>query len=57
VIVLVKFLKHLRKKRPVMVEQEWFLNWDNVPVHTAAVAKKWLAARVIQVLLDPPPFP
>jgi hypothetical protein len=30
-------LKQLRLKRPEMVEQEWFLHWDNAPVHTAAV--------------------
>jgi hypothetical protein len=31
-IVLVKFLKHLRNKGPGMVEQEWFLYWDNAPI-------------------------
>ncbi len=28
IIVLGKFMKHLRIKRPEMVEQEWFLHWD-----------------------------
>jgi hypothetical protein len=25
-------LVHLKKKRPEMVQQEWFFQWDNVPV-------------------------
>jgi histone-lysine N-methyltransferase SETMAR len=57
IIVLGKFLKHLRNKRPGMVEQEWFLHWDNAPVHTAPVVKNWLAARSIQVLSHPPNLP
>jgi histone-lysine N-methyltransferase SETMAR len=56
IIVLGKFMKHLRIKRPAMVDQEWFLHWDNAPVHTAAVVKNWLAARAIQVLTHPPLF-
>ncbi len=54
IIVLGKFMKHLRIKRPEMVEQELFLHWDNTPVLTAEV-KNWLAARAIQVLQHPPP--
>ncbi len=57
IIILGKFRKHLRIKRPEMVKQEWFLHWDNVPVHTATVVKNWLAARVIQVLPHPPYSP
>jgi histone-lysine N-methyltransferase SETMAR len=57
IIVLGKFLKQLRLKRPEMVEQEWFLHWDNAPVHTAAVVQNWLAARAIQVLPHPPYSP
>ena len=34
-----QFMKILRKKRPVMVKQEWFFHWDNAPVHTAAVVR------------------
>ena len=55
--VLGKFLKQLRLKRPEMVEQEWFLHWDNAPVHTAAVVQNWLAARAIRVLPHPPYSP
>jgi hypothetical protein len=50
-------LKHLRNKRPGMVKQEWFLHWDNSPVHTTTIVKTWLAARAIQVLLHPPYLP
>jgi histone-lysine N-methyltransferase SETMAR len=57
IIVLGKFLKHLRNKRPGMFEQEWFLHWDNAPVHTAPVVKNCLAARSIQVLSHPPYLP
>ncbi len=35
-----KFLMHLKKKRPEMVQQEWFFHWDNAPGHTAASVKK-----------------
>jgi hypothetical protein len=31
IIILGKFMKHLRIKRPEMVKQEWFLHWDNAP--------------------------
>ncbi len=33
-----------------MVQQEWFMHWDNAPVHTAAIVKNWLATRAIQAL-------
>jgi hypothetical protein len=56
IIFLGKFMKHLRIKRPETVQQQWFLHWDNAPVHTAAVVKNWLAARAIQVLPHPPPI-
>jgi hypothetical protein len=52
-----KFLKNLKKKRPRMVQQEWFLHWDNVPVYTAAVVPYRLAARAIQVLPLPTYLP
>jgi hypothetical protein len=55
VAALGKFLKHLKKKRPQMVQQEWFLHWDNTPMHTAVVVKNWLATRTIQVLPQPNP--
>jgi hypothetical protein len=35
------FMKHLRKKRPEMVSQEWFFHWYKAPIHTAAIVKTW----------------
>jgi histone-lysine N-methyltransferase SETMAR len=51
------FLKVLRKKRPVMAEGEWFLHWDNAPVHTAATVTDWLAARHVKLIEHPPYSP
>jgi len=53
--VLGTFLKHFKKKRPVMATQEWFFHWDNAPVHTTAVVQDWFTAHAIQ-LLDHPPY-
>jgi histone-lysine N-methyltransferase SETMAR len=50
------FMKHFKKKRPEMASREWFIHWDNAPVHTAAVVQDWLAANKIQVL-EQPPYP
>jgi [histone H3]-lysine36 N-dimethyltransferase SETMAR len=54
---LVAFRKHLLRKRPLLVEQEWFLHWDNAPVHSAAVVQDWLAAHNIWRLNHPPYLP
>jgi histone-lysine N-methyltransferase SETMAR len=51
------FLKVLRKKRPVMAVGEWFLHWDNAPVHTAATITDWLAARRIKMIQHLPYLP
>jgi hypothetical protein len=53
-VVLGKFMVHLRKKRPEMTKGNWFFHWDNAPVHTAASVKNWLAAKGIQLLPHPP---
>jgi hypothetical protein len=42
--VLDIFMRHFKKKRPVMAEQPWFFHWDNAPVHTAAIVQDWLVA-------------
>jgi histone-lysine N-methyltransferase SETMAR len=55
--VLGLFMKQLKKKRPVMVAQQWWFHWDNVQVHTAAVVQEWLAAHNIQVIRHPPYSP
>jgi hypothetical protein len=51
VAALGKFLKHFKKKRLQIVQQEWILHWNNRPVHTTAIVKKWLAARTFQCCL------
>ena len=50
-----KFFKVFRQKRPVMAEQEWFFDWDNALVHTAAVVRDWITAKGF-VLLEHPPY-
>jgi hypothetical protein len=42
IVALGKFLKHGKKKRSEMVQQEWFIQRDNPPIHTAAVIRNWL---------------
>jgi hypothetical protein len=45
--VLDVFMRHFKKKRPVMAEQPWFFHWDNAPVHTAAIVQDWLQVQVL----------
>ena len=52
--VLRKFMKVFHQKRPKMAAGEWFLHWDNTPVHTSASVRGFLAARGIKTLLHPP---
>ena len=49
--VLRKFMKSFHRKRPEMAAEEWFLHWDNAPVHTSA------SIRGIKTLLHPPYSP
>jgi histone-lysine N-methyltransferase SETMAR len=55
--VLDIFMRHFKKKRPVMAEQSWFFLWDNAPVYTAAIVQDWLVAHDVQVLRHPPYSP
>jgi histone-lysine N-methyltransferase SETMAR len=55
--VLDIFMKHMKKKRPALVDQGWFFHWDNAPVHTAAIVQDWLTAHSFQVLRHPPYLP
>jgi hypothetical protein len=50
-------MKHLRKKKPVLVEQGWFFHWENAPVHIAAIIQHWLTAHNGQVLRYSPYSP
>ncbi len=54
---LARFLKVFKSKRPIMASQEWFLHWDNVPVHTAAMVQEYLAAKGVKTLRHPPYSP
>jgi hypothetical protein len=51
------FLKNLRKKRLETAKGEWFLHWDNAPVHTAKVVQEFLAEKKHQTALPPPTPP
>jgi hypothetical protein len=33
--VLDIFIKHMKKKKPMLVEQRLFFHWEKAPVHTA----------------------
>jgi hypothetical protein len=51
--VLGTFLEHFKKKRPPMAQQQWWVHWDNAPVHMTTSVKEWMAAKEIQVLEHP----
>ncbi len=40
-----------------MLFQDWFLLWDNTPVHTSATVQKYLAEKGIKTLRHPPYSP
>ena len=50
-----RFLKTFKAKRPEIAAGEWFLHWDNAPVHTAKSVRDFLTKNNIQ-LLDHPPY-
>ncbi len=52
-----RFLEKYRAKRPIQASQEWFLHWDNAPVHTAAAVKQFIADRAIKTIAHPPYSP
>jgi hypothetical protein len=52
-----KFLKVFKQKRPEMVAGDWWFQWDNTPVHTAAMVKDWMAARQFKVIKHLPYSP
>jgi hypothetical protein len=39
------------------LKREWFLHWDNAPVHTAMVILEFLAKKRIKLLSHPPYSP
>jgi histone-lysine N-methyltransferase SETMAR len=54
---LTRFLKVFRQKRLIMAVQEWWLHWDNAPVHTAATVVDFLAAKGVKTVPYPPYLP
>jgi len=44
VIPLQEFLRKLNRKRPKLVNKEWFLHWDNATMHSAKLVQDYLAA-------------
>ena len=52
-----RFLKIFKQKRKTTASQEWFLHWDNAPVHSAAIVKDFIAAKKIKTIAHPPYSP
>ena len=49
-----RFLKIYKDKRSARAGQDWFLHWDNAPVHSAAVVQQFLADLSIKTIAHPP---
>ncbi len=47
----------MQLKRPEMMSQQWFFDWDNARVHTAAVVFSWFDAQGVQRLEHAPYSP
>jgi hypothetical protein len=43
------------KKRPAIVDGDWFFHWDYASVHTVAVVKEWVAAKAFRLIEHPSP--
>ncbi len=43
-------MKHLKKKRPILVVKECFFHWDNALVPTAAKVQDWLTTHNVDVM-------
>jgi histone-lysine N-methyltransferase SETMAR len=54
---LTRFLKVFRQKPPIMAAQDWWLHWDNAPVHTAATVVDFLLAKGVKTVPHPPYSP
>jgi histone-lysine N-methyltransferase SETMAR len=54
---LARFLKVFRQKQLIMAAQDWWLYWDNAPVHTAATVADFLAAKGMKIVPHPPYSP
>ncbi len=47
----------MQLKRPEMMSQQWFFDWDNARVHTATVVTSWFNAHSVQRLEHAPYSP
>ncbi len=47
----------MQLKRPEMMSQQWFFDWDNAPVHTDTVVSSWFNAHGVQRLEHAPYSP
>jgi histone-lysine N-methyltransferase SETMAR len=52
-----RFLKVFKERRPIMSSQDWWLHWDNAPVHTATSVVDFLAAKGVKMIPHPPYSP
>ena len=55
--VLTAFLKVFRRKRQDLSTKNWFLHWDNAPVHTASNVKEFIGKKNINMLAHAPYSP
>ena len=51
------FMRRMNQKRPELVKDEWFLHWDNAPVHKAKVVANFVRGRGLKLLEHPPYSP
>jgi hypothetical protein len=51
---LQEFLRKLRKKRPELVDGEWFLHWDNAPINYPKAVQDYLTKKGVKVIEHPP---
>ena len=51
------FMRRMNQKQPELVKDEWFLHWDNAPVHKAKVVADFVRGRGLKLLEHPPYSP
>jgi histone-lysine N-methyltransferase SETMAR len=52
-----RFLKVFKEKQPIMSSQDWWLHWDNAPVHTATSVVDFLVLKGVKTIPHPPYSP
>ena len=51
------FMRRMNQKRPELVKEEWFLHWDNAPIHKAKVVADFVCGRGLKLLEHRPYSP